>query len=74
MRALALRNVYRGVDGPIFQATVPQKLFPVPLAVAGGSALRVRGNMYSYKITNSKDHHYNSLEIHSLPSSKKKYL
>jgi hypothetical protein len=39
MRALALRNVCNGVGKAIFQATVPQELFPVPLAVAGRSAL-----------------------------------
>jgi hypothetical protein len=39
MRAFALRNVCSGVGGAIFQATVPQELFLVALAMAGGSAL-----------------------------------
>jgi hypothetical protein len=39
MRALALRNVCRGVGGAIYQATVPQELFPVLLAVARGNVL-----------------------------------
>jgi hypothetical protein len=41
MRALALRNVCRGVGGAIYQATVPQELFPMALAMARGNALRV---------------------------------
>jgi hypothetical protein len=40
MRALALRNVCRGVGRAIYQATLPQELFPVLLAVARGNALR----------------------------------
>jgi hypothetical protein len=42
MKALALRNVCRGVGGAIYQAIVPQELFPVLLAVARGNALTPR--------------------------------
>jgi hypothetical protein len=42
MRALALRNVCRGVGGTIYQATMPQELFIVLLAVARGNALTLR--------------------------------
>jgi hypothetical protein len=42
MRALALRNVCRGVDGTIYQAIVPQELFPVLLTVACGNALALK--------------------------------
>jgi hypothetical protein len=48
MRALSLRNVCKGVGGAIYQTTVPQELFPMPLAVIGGSVLtRIKSSIES---------------------------